>query len=377
MKRFQCTCGARVFFENSECIRCGKALGFDPETATMSTATGSGSDLHFARSDGRTLIRCGNHELGAGCNWLVELDSEDPLCGACTLNRTIPDLSVPENVEKWSRVELAKRRLIYGMNALGLRVANMVRDPEHGVAFDFLAPGADTAVMTGHADGVITLNLSEADPVTREQVRASLNERYRTLLGHFRHEIGHRYFQLLLADGSDELRRFRELFGDETTDYAAALEKHYAEGPNEGWPDAYISAYATAHPYEDWAEVWAHYLHICDALETAAENGFAAARGSEARVGHFDSLLAAWLELTVGFNELNRSLGHEDAYPFTITPPVRDKLAFIHDLIHPRAEQRRSDRAGATPRERSSGPKAAELESNSKSTLEGNRPQVS
>jgi hypothetical protein len=375
MKRFQCSCGARVFFENSACIQCGNALGFDPETCAMSSAAGSDADLRFSSGE-RTLIRCGNHELGSGCNWLVELDSEDPLCAACTLNRTIPDLSVATNVEKWSRVELAKRRLIYGLNALGLRVANVANDPEHGVAFDFLAPGADTTVLTGHADGVITLNLSEADPVTREQVRASLNERYRTLLGHFRHEIGHRYFQLLLAEGSPELSRFRDLFGDETSDYAAALEKHYAEPARQGWSDEYISAYATAHPYEDWAEVWAHYLHICDALETAAENGFVPARGSATRPGHFDSLLSAWLELAVGFNELNRSLGHEDAYPFTITPKVREKLAFIHDLLHPRAEQRRLNSAGRGAGNRSSGPKAAELESNSKSTLEGNRPQL-
>jgi hypothetical protein len=376
MKRFQCSCGARVFFENAVCIQCSNALGFDPETCTMASATGSGPGLRFTSGE-RTLIRCGNHELGAGCNWLIELDSEDPLCAACTLNRTIPDLSEPSNVEKWSRVELAKRRLIYGMNALGFRVANMASDPEHGVAFDFLAPGGDATVLTGHADGVITLNLSEADPVTREQVRASLNERYRTLLGHFRHEIGHRYFQVLLSEGSPELARFRELFGDETTDYAAALEKHYAAPPNGGWSDSYISAYATAHPYEDWAEVWAHYLHICDALETAAENGFVSARGSQTRPGHFDSLLGAWLELAIGFNELNRSLGHEDAYPFAITAPVRDKLAFIHDLIHPRAEQRRSNLPVASPCDPASGPKAAELESNSKSTLEGNRPQLS
>ena len=369
MRKLRCSCGARVFFENSSCLACGNDLGFELESSAMLSATRNGSPVRFER-DGLAFARCHNAELGAGCNWVVTAGVEGALCAACALNRTIPNLSIPHHVEQWQRVEFAKRRLIYGLHALGLRLESLASDPEHGVAFDFLAPGADAPVMTGHADGVITLNLSEADPVTRERTRTALNERYRTLLGHFRHEIGHRFFQLLLPEASRERARFRELFGDERSDYAAALSRHY-EAPREDWVDDFISAYASAHPHEDFAEVWAHYLHMIDALETAAENGLARGRGTSARARRFDSLASAWQELTVGWNELNRSLGHEDAYPFTLSLRVRDKLAFIHDLIRKHGSPSRRRRAGSRADEPANGLEHAAAPAYSQSTLEG------
>lgn len=360
MRRFVCSCGARVFFENSSCLACGNELGFELESGTMSSAPKGDSQVRFER-DGRAFARCHNAELGAGCNWLMPLGEASELCAACALNRTIPNLSVPGHAEQWQRVELAKRRLVYGLHTLGLRLPSLADDPEHGVAFDFLAPGADAPVMTGHADGVITLNLAEADPVTRERTRAALNERYRTLLGHFRHEIGHRYFQLLLPEGSNARERFRELFGDERSDYAQALERHYAKPASNEWSSDFISAYASAHPHEDFAECWAHYLHMIDSLETAAENGLASGRGTSARPRRFDSLANAWQELTIGWNELNRSLGHEDAYPFTLTVRVREKLAFIHDLIRKHGSRARLSRVPSHAADTSHGLKAAEV----------------
>lgn len=335
----------------------------------MLSATPSGSPVRFER-DGAAFSRCHNAELGAGCNWLVAAGESGALCAACGLNRTIPNLSIPHHVEQWQRVERAKRRLVYGLHALGLRITSLAEDPAHGVAFDFLAPGADAPVMTGHADGVITLNLSEADPVARERTRTALNERYRTLLGHFRHEIGHRYFQLLLPDGSRERERFRALFGDERSDYAAALARHY-EKPREDWAGDYISAYASAHPHEDFAEVWAHYMHMVDALETATENGLVKGRGASARARRFDSLAAAFQELTVGWNELNRSLGHEDAYPFAVTVRVREKLAFIHDLIREHGSPSRRARVAWRANEPARGLEPAVGAAYSQSTLEG------
>lgn len=334
----------------------------------------AGAPLRFERS-GAEFTRCDNASLGGGCNWVVPASEPGGLCAACALNRTIPNLSIPHHVEQWRRVELAKRRLVYGLHGLGLRLESLATNPEHGVAFDFLAPEADAPVMTGHAEGVITLNLAEADPVTREQTRTALNERYRTLLGHFRHEIGHRYFQLLLPEGSRGLRRFRELFGDERSDYAAALARHYEKPPGDEWMEEFISAYASAHPHEDFAEVWAHYLHMLDALETATENGFLRGRGGSARARRFDSLASAWQDLAVGWNELNRSLGHEDAYPFTLNARVRDKLAFIHDLIRkherPSSRVRVASRASKPP----DGLEPAVPAAYSQSALEGTRPQ--
>lgn len=376
MRKFRCSCGARVFFENSSCLACGKELGFEIESGVMSSASKNGSSespLQFEQG-GRCFVRCSNAALGAGCNWLVA-QGEGELCAACSLNRTIPNLSIPRHVEQWQRVECAKRRLIYGLNSLGLRPRSHASDPEHGVSFDFLAPGADAPVMTGHADGVITLNLAEADPVVRERTRTALNERYRTLLGHFRHEIGHRYFQLLLPEGSKARERFRVLFGDERSDYAAALERHYANPPGGEWSNDFISAYASAHPHEDFAECWAHYLHMIDALETADANGLLRGRGERARARRFDSLAGAWQELTIGWNELNRSLGHEDAYPFTLTVRVRDKLAFIHELIRKHGSRARHAGTATRADAASNGLKAAEVAAYSQSMLEGSRPE--
>jgi hypothetical protein len=340
----------------------------------MLSAPKSDAELRFER-EGAVFARCHNAQLGAGCNWVLPLSEDGGLCAACSLNRTIPNLSIPHHVEQWRRVELAKRRLVYGLHALGLRLSSLAADPAHGVAFDFLAPIADSPVMTGHAEGVITLNLSEADPVLREQTRTALNERYRTLLGHFRHEIGHRYFQLLLPEGSRGRERFRELFGDERDDYAAALARHYETPPGDEWTTDFISAYASAHPHEDFAETWAHYLHMLDALETAAENGLGRGRGTSARARRFDSLAAAWEQLTVAWNEMNRSLGHEDAYPFTLTARVRDKLAFIHDLIRKHGSPARRPRTASRANAPLDGVEPAVPAAYSQSALEGERPQ--
>ena len=51
-------------------------------------------------------------------------------------------------------------------------------------------------------------------------------------------------------------------------DYAAALSSHYQIGAPAGWEEDFITAYAASHPWEDWAETWAHYLQILDGLET-------------------------------------------------------------------------------------------------------------
>src|SRR5262249_50270393 len=156
---------------------------------------------------------------------------------------------------------VAKRRLVYTLLALNLPLVSRQEDRESGLSFEFLADPADPAaprVMTGHAGGVITVNVAEADDAERERRRLQMNEPYRPLLGAFRHEIGHYYWDRLIR-GSARLAAFRETFGDERADYAEALDRHHAGGPPGDWQDRFVSAYASSHPWEDWAETWAHY----------------------------------------------------------------------------------------------------------------------
>lgn len=322
MKRFECRCGRMIFFDDAECVACGAMLGFDPAACRMLAAE-AGSDNWT--EGGARYKSCGNRQHD--CNWLVGFEQSDEFCISCGLNRTIPNLENPDNIGRWRRMEDAKRRLVYTLLDLGLPVRGRSRGQRNGLAFDFKEdqrtnPNVEEEhVAIGHTGGVITINVAEADDVLREQARTDLNERYRTLLGHFRHESGHYYFDLLV--GKDDTD-FRELFGDERSDYSAALDRNYAGGAVPDWQDRFISAYASVHPLEDWAETWSHYLHIHDALETAVAGGVAEPEPD------FGRRLDLWMELSVTLNEFNRSLGLGDYYPFVISPVVRTKLEFVH-----------------------------------------------
>jgi hypothetical protein len=349
MKLFKCThCGQLLYFENNRCEKCDYPLGF--ETAQLELlpleAHGEGRfQLYGAAATGTTYTYCKNHDE-AMCNWLVPTDSPTPFCTACALNRIIPNLSRPEFALRWQRLEVAKHRLVYSLLRMGLPVVSKTVDPEHGLSFDFkadLSPEGGEKVLTGHDSGLITINIAEADDIEREMARKAMDEMYRTLLGHFRHEVGHYYWNRLI-DNTPNLAEFRQLFGDERQDYAEALQKHYAQGPKADWPQHYISAYASSHPWEDWAETWAHYLHILDTLQTAhafglhlnpigaddAQNLRAAITEEPYDVADFDRLMAQWLPLTFAMNSLNRSMGQPDSYPFIIRPEVVTKMAFIH-----------------------------------------------
>lgn len=268
-----------------------------------------------------------------GCNWMIPAGDTEELCRACRLNNVIPDLSEPKNRELWAEVEKAKRRLIYSLDRLGLPLTPKSEDAASGLAFDIKADQGDTRVLTGHADGLITLNLGEADPVLREQMRTQMNERYRTLLGHFRHEVGHYYWEVLVKDTA-ALERFRETFGDERQDYGQALERHYRNGPDPAFAESYISAYAASHPWEDWAETFAHFLHLTDTLDTARHFGFANEAPSRANTADgFDRVFEEWTELTIALNALNRSMGLPDAYPFAVSQRVKEKLELVREVV--------------------------------------------
>ena len=298
--------------------------------------------------DRRRHRRCANVDLPAQCNWLVPLDEGTPLCIACRLNRTIPDLGDADNRRYWHAIELAKRRLVAQLLALDLPVIPKSVDPQQGLAFDFLRAGPEgPPVTTGHADGLITIDVTEADDVQRERMRTAMNEPYRTLLGHFRHEIGHYYWDRLIR-ATRWLEPFRSLFGDERADYAQALRVNYDKGPPVDWADRHISAYASCHPWEDWAETWAHFLHAVDSLDTAVSHGLDAdgidmafepfGRDALYDPNHPDAdrtllLINSWMDMITFLNEMARSLGQPDFYPFTMSGTVVKKLHFVSLVV--------------------------------------------
>jgi hypothetical protein len=362
-RNYHCQCGRPVFFPNSVCLACGTQLGYLVESGELiPLAAGSLPDswipFEGASPDSPVYYRCGNFDTPAQCNWLIgrtEIDGHQRFCVACRLNRTIPDLTLDENATLWYAIEMAKRRLVSSLVALGLPVKSRIgEDPVRGLAFDFLhAKSAEEKVLTGHDDGVITLNIEEANDATREAARLAMHEPYRTLLGHLRHEVGHYYWDRLV-DNTPWLERFRELFGDERADYAQALKNHYEHGPAVDWPLHFVSAYAAAHPWEDWAETWAQYLHLRDLLDTAASFGLHAT-GVELDIEPFaaDTLTQSVpdngeeflrivndaAKLTGVLNEMSRSMGLADIYPFVLSRAAVDKLHLVHRVVTERADE--------------------------------------
>ena len=348
MKLFTCTCCSNlVYFDNRTCERCGNRLGYSPGSNTL-RAVKSDGDTWRDTGDPATAFRFCANESHDACNWLIAADSAEPLCAACRHNRTIPDLSIEANLSRWRKLELAKHHLFYGLLRLRLPLETRLETPDDGLAFDVLADGPEGSgevVQTGHENGVITLNLAEADDAIRERHRTDLDEPYRTLLGHFRHEVGHYYWDRLVSTGG-RLSAFRDLFGDERLDYGGALAEYYAKGPPGDWRESFVSAYASAHPWEDFAETWAHYLHIVDTLEMARSLGIRvdpivtdeSAYTAEvdfdphtaASISH---LVRRWLPIAGAVNSINRCMGQPDLYPFVLTSTVIQKLGYVQDLV--------------------------------------------
>jgi len=326
---FNCrVCGSRLFFENSVCIGCGTALGYSRQERAIVPVDAEG---RYVDASGLVWWRCRNLGL-SGCTWLAPLQGGQ--CFACDLTRTRPNDDNVEGMRQYAEAEQAKRHLVVELDALGLPIRTKAQDPTDGLAFDLLASDGIAStpdVVIGHDNGIITIDLAESNDAYREKVRARLDEPYRTMLGHFRHEIGH-YYEWQLVRGEELMGRCRELFGDERADYQAAVARHYAEGPPAGWEQSYISTYATMHPFEDFAETWAHYLHICDTLESAAEYRLATLAPVRAFRDFRDVVVGVWIPLSTALNVINRSMGHDELYPFVIPAPVLDKLAFVASL---------------------------------------------
>ena len=348
MKLFTCAvCGQTTHFDNRLCIRCGAVLGFRAEDGTLHALTPEGEGLWSIVPQGGLYRCCANaaHDI---CNWILPADDPQAFCAACRHNRIVPTTD-PRGLERWRRISAAQRHLFYSILRWRLPHPTREEDPSGGLVFDFLADELDaggnvvTAAMTGHEDGLISLRAAEADDAVRESVRVSMGEPYRTLLGHFRHEIGHFYWKELVRDTAT-LEEARRLFGDEREDYAAALRRNYEQGPPPDWQDRFISTYASCHPAEDFAECWAHYLHIVDTLETARAFGLNTdPKGHEEleaevtfdpyRAPNAGRLVEAWIPLSVAMNAIQRSMGQPDSYPFVLPPPVVEKLDFINRLV--------------------------------------------
>jgi hypothetical protein len=341
VRAFTCPdCSSLVPFESTRCLVSDSDLGYSRSDRGMLV-------LHDGRTTGG-LLRCVNAGIAA-CNWLTTPDR--PLCDCCALTRTRPADGDTDALAAFARTEAAKRRLLYQLDDLGLPVVGRDVDPEGGLGFDLLS-SAHENVTIGHASGVVTIDLAEGDDGYREQVRIRLAEPYRTMLGHLRHETGH-WFWEVLVDRQGGTGAFRALFGDESASYADAIERHYGGEPPVGWEDEYVSTYATMHPWEDWAETFAHYLHIRDTEQTAAAYGLVvegpdaaapAAAPLEAvpseRPATFDEIVETWLPLTYALNAVNRSMGAHDLYPFVLAPKVLEKLRFVHDLVQARVPYR-------------------------------------
>ena len=350
MQIFSCAgCGQTIFFDNRYCVRCTRKLAFFPQTMQMEALDEqTDGTLRLASNPEKTVTACLNtsHDI---CNWLVDDDSTNGLCQACTHNRLVPDVNTEVGINQWRKLSQAQRHMYYSLLRLDLPRQTRAQDPDGGLVFDFLVDevtedGTVKAAMTGHDEGVIAIRAAEADDVEREKVKNQMNEPYRTMLGHFRHEIGHFIWNELVRDAG-RAEECRAIFGDEREDYAEALRRNYEQGPRPDWQEYFISSYASIHPWEDFAECFAHYLHIVDTLETAhsfgikidpedhddisAEVAFDPYQAASAR-----RIVSAWVPLTVALNSMQRSMGERDLYPFVLTAPVMQKLEFMHHLLH-------------------------------------------
>lgn len=374
MKAFHCTCKGRpiLFFESSRCNACGRTTGMTDDFSELQTFEYDNQrNVYFlADAPESPYVKCQNFAQHQVCNGMVPQTQTEHggLCFACRFNDTIPNLDVPEHLPLWRNMETAKRRALYSLKALGLPLVNGHDHPQQGLTFDFTVdrsagshfeqalPG-HAPVMTGHDCGHITINLAEADEVARSKTMLDMGERYRTLLGHFRHELGHYYFDRLIAVDDTKHELCKAYFGDDEQDYQQALDRHYQQGAPQDWPTNYISEYATMHPWEDWAETWAHYMHILDTLETAQCAGVVIHspkpdEQSPVKDLHlpqntdyfnaqssFEGILSTWMRFAVVLNSLNRSMGLPDAYPFVLTEQVRKKLKFVHFAVHDQLNQ--------------------------------------
>lgn len=340
MRIFTCTCGAPLFIDNTHCTNCGRSAGWCEGCGVMASFdVGAEGDWHCTACD-VVGHPCGNYVEHRVCNRVVA--SQDTLCGLCSMNETVPNLSVAGNRERWARLEAAKRRLVYTLDLLKLPYGDETNPP---LRFAFMGDGAlagrlwrkagdEERVFTGHADGLVTINIREADDAERETLRVDMGEAHRTLIGHLRHELGHYYWDVAIKGRPEAEAAFTSVFGSPNDpDYGTALERHYAEGAPEGWEGVHVSAYATMHAWEDWAETFALYLAMVGVLDTAASLGLI---GMRPETTH--EMVDRYGQLGLSLNEFTREMGLLDLAPVVITGAIEAKLDHVNKVMSGLAE---------------------------------------
>ena len=334
MNTSACECGNELFFDSMQCVACGIDVGLCEACHEITPIRKMEDDTTCCQHCETPLIPCWNRETHGVCNvWTVPGD-ESGLCEFCRLTTVIPDLTVAGNQLRWKALEAAKRRVIVGVELAGFPTSEAFAADDLPLTFEFKADGP-APVATGHANGCITINIREADPVEREKTRVKFGEPQRTLVGHFRHELGHYYWDLLVKS-TPQLVEYRKLFGDETNpDYDTARKRYYAEGPQPDWQETFISAYASMHPWEDFAESFGALLDMIAVLETARHFGILNESDTPLPAEEdFESLLLDYQGLGVAVNELNREMGLLDLVPEVMNETAREKLRFVYELGH-------------------------------------------
>lgn len=347
MRDFACAaCGNTTYFENRNCIKCGAKLGFVTESQSLEALVPAhGTVWTLAADPARTYRFCANARSDV-CNWLIDAESGERFCRACRHNRLVPNAALSHTLAHWRSIGAAQRHLFYSFLKWDLPAPTRQEDPEGGLLFDFLEDkrlpdGTLEKPMTGHDEGLITIRAAEADDAERETLRAQMHEPYRTMLGHFRHESGHFIWNQMVRDGG-LIEPCRAVFGDDSLDYGEALQRHYTDGPPPDWQTRFISEYASSHPWEDFAETFAHCLHIIDTLEMARSHQIRLSVCGEAAreiaadpyaARSFATLADLWVPLSITLNSLHHSMGERPLYPFILTPIVRAKLGFVHRVI--------------------------------------------
>lgn len=316
MQVFHCpACGQRVYFENLFCA-CGAQLYYEPE----------------AREMWNDAAPCANRET-IQCNWAAIPGAA--LCRSCTMSAVLPALNVGVNQMLLARAERAKRWVLANLsNWKWFTDADQGTRPRFQMLSENTGGQRTEQITMGHAGGNIVINVTEADELIRVQRQHQLGEQYRSMVGHFRHELAHFLFDRLSL--SDEFpAAFRAVFGDERADYSAALQQHYADPKSPG--TGYITSYATAHPHEDWAETVAHLLHMVDFTDSFVSTGLMM-DGVPQDYGPYrdedtNRLMTIASKVAIAINDINRALDNSDLYPFVVTPQIRQKIAFAHGWL--------------------------------------------
>jgi hypothetical protein len=347
MRTFSCAnCGNTTYFDNRNCLKCGARLGFLTGTQSLEALAPAGNDIWALVANDHKQYRLCANAVADVCNWLIDANSPEPFCRACRHNRLVPSASLPHTLAHWQAIAAAQRHLFYSFLKWDLPAPTREENPAGGLLFDFLEDkqlpdGTIEKPMTGHDEGLITIRAAEAEDAERETLRAQMHEPYRTLLGHFRHETGHFIWNQMVRDGG-LTDHCREIFGDDNQDYGEALRRHYQDGPPADWQTHFISEYASSHPWEDFAETFAHCLHITDTLEMARSHQMRLSVGDKDaheimidpyEETDFDALADLWIPLSITMNSLHDSMGERPLYPFILTPAVRTKLNFVHNVI--------------------------------------------